>query len=120
MTAGEAAPGRTYAVPFDGVWRIAVSLADGGLRGWRLEAADDGTGVIAARREAAFLRREVEVSIQIGLDENAQTRVDLETHGAGSRADARAERGAVARFLARLDAEVERAAEAARAPTWSS
>lgn len=120
MTPGETAPGRTYAVPFDGVWRIAVSLADGRLRGWRIETADDGTGVIAARRGAAFLRREVEVSIRIGLDENAQTRVDVETRDGGGRADARAGRRAVARFFARLDAELERAAEAARAPTWSS
>jgi len=120
MIAEDDRPDRTYAVPFDGIWRIAVSLAEGGLAGWRLTRADDGSGVIEARREQALLRREVVVRIRIGLDENAQTRVDLDAHGVEGREEPRACRRAIAQFLERLDAKVSRAADANRAPTWSS
>jgi hypothetical protein len=120
MTAADVRPDRTYTVPFDGVWRIAVSLAEGGLPGWRLMRADDRSGVIDARREPAFLRREVVVRVRIGLDDNAQTRVELEAHGVDGREEPRAARHAIACFLDRLDADVSHAAEAPRAPTWSS
>ncbi len=116
--------GRTYAIPFDRVWKAAIALADGGMEGWRLEGADDGKGVITARRDGALLRREADVRIEVGLDENAQTRVSLEARAADGRVDGRPGRRAIALFLGRLDEALglaaPRAADAAGAPTWSS
>lgn len=125
MTASEdATPGRTYAIPFDAVWKAALALADGGLGGWHLLEADDGRGVIRARRDAALLRRGMDVRIDVGLDENAQTRVGLEALPVEGRGDARLGRRTIAAFVARLDAvlgaEGSHIGDPSRAPTWSS
>lgn len=69
--------GRTYAIPFERVWRAAVALADGGMQGWRLLAADASSGVIEAEATSRVLRRRSSVHIRVALDANAQTRVDL-------------------------------------------
>jgi hypothetical protein len=124
MTAPEREkPRRTYAIPFDDVWKAALALADGGLPGWRVVDADDRGGVIVARRAGGLLRREAEIHVRVGLDENAQTRVDVEARGAAG-GEARPERRTVALFVARLDVAVDRrtlrAGDAERAPTWSS
>lgn len=71
--------GRTYAIPFDEVWNASLQLADGGLRRWRLLEADDEEGVIRAEATSPVLRRVSDARIRIGLDENAQTRVDALT-----------------------------------------
>jgi hypothetical protein len=67
--------GRTYAIPFEGVWQASLRLAGGGLHGWTLLSSDDHNGVIEtqARRLGGAL---YDVMIQVRLDENAQTRVD--------------------------------------------
>jgi len=70
--------GRTYAIPFETVWRAAVGLAEGGLLGWRILSADANAGVIDAEATSRVLRRRSSVRIQVTLDEDAQTRVDLE------------------------------------------
>lgn len=95
--------GRTYAIPFDTVWRAAVAIVDGGARGWRIVDSDDQAGVIHARRTGIFLRRVREVHVRIGLDENGQTRVHVD-------GDRRAGR----LVMRRLDAQL------AGAPVWSS
>ena len=71
--------GRTYAIPFDDVWNASLHLVEGGLRRWRLLEADDEKGVIRAEATSPVLRRVSEARIRIGLDENAQTRVDALT-----------------------------------------
>lgn len=70
--------GRTYAIPFETVWRAAVRLAEGGLPGWRVLGADANAGVIEAEATSRVLRRRSFVRIEVTLDEDAQTRVDLE------------------------------------------
>lgn len=70
--------GRTYAIPFETVWRAAVALAEGGLPGWSILGADANSGVIDAEATSRLLRRRSAVRILVSLDENAQTRVDLE------------------------------------------
>lgn len=67
--------GRTYAVPFEAVWQAALRLTDDGLPGWSRLHADDHAGVIRATvRSRTNARHDVE--IRIGLDPDAQTRVD--------------------------------------------
>lgn len=69
--------GRTYAIPFDRVWTVALAMCGGGLPRWSLVSADDREGVIVARALTRLFRRASDVRVKIGLDENGQTRVDL-------------------------------------------
>lgn len=95
--------GRTYAIPFERVWRAAVALADGGLMRWSLTAADDMAGVIHAQWTTFPLRRISDVRIEIRLDANAQTRVDVRARSRGGRGDLGANARAIGFFLRRLD-----------------
>lgn len=116
--------GRTYAISFDRVWTAAVSLAGGGIKRWTLLEADDEEGVILARWESWPWRRVAEVRIDVGLDPNAQTRVDLRSRSQGDRGVLGGNRRAIGRFLRRLDASLQahpaQILDATRAPTWSS
>lgn len=98
--------GRTYAIPFDRVWTAALSLA-GEQRGWSVLRADDQSGEIFAEVSARLLPFIDDVKIRIGLDEDAQTRVDLSAHRRGGKADLGANARRVARFLKRLDRSLE-------------
>lgn len=69
--------GRTYAIPFEKVWQGLLGLGGGGLKGWVIESADDQHGLIRATVRGGALRPEIAVRIDVGLDENGQTRVDL-------------------------------------------
>jgi len=114
--------GRTYAIPFDDVWRAATSLASGTLRGWMLLSADDQEGVIEASTRTRLLGFRGEVRIEIGLDENAQTRVDAQSISMTRRGDLGRSRRALARFFRELDralsAEPSKILDATRAPAW--
>jgi len=68
--------GRTYAIPFEDVWRATLDLINSELRYWRLVSNDDEEGIIRARVEGRVERLNSVVTIRIGLDPNAQTRVD--------------------------------------------
>jgi hypothetical protein len=99
--------GRTYAIPFDRVWKAAKALADGGLRGWTLTRDDDREGVIEADSLTWPGKKRDEVTITVRLDENAQTRVDVScrrTEGAPAR---RRHPRIIGRFLKRLDQAVK-------------
>jgi hypothetical protein len=104
--------GRTYAVPFEDVWRAALNLAGGGQRGWRLVSADDHEGVIVAEATTPLLRFVDDVTILISLDENAQTRVDVRSASRRGKRDFGTNARRIAGFLKRLDRRVvaERAA----------
>lgn len=100
--------GRTYAIPFEDVWRNLTAAADGGLRGWRLVSANDQRGRIRAKATVHFGRAIAKVDIDVGLDEDGQTRVDARAVVPDRRADF----GACARRLhglfTALDAALER------------
>jgi hypothetical protein len=116
--------GRTYAISFERVWTASLALASGGLRRWQLLKADDEQGVILARWQSWPWRRVADVRIDIGLDRNAQTRVDLRSRSRGERGDLGANARAIGRFLRRLDQAVEahpaQILDARGTPTWSS
>lgn len=99
--------GRTYAIPFDAVWRAASDLADGGLRGWSLITADDYDGVIHAESRTLLLRFVDDISIRIHLDENAQTRVDARSASRKGKADFGTNARRVARFMRALDRRLQ-------------
>ena len=113
--ADERLRGRTYAVPFEDVWQAALALASGGLRGWRMLTADDHEGVITAEAERSFPRALDDITIDVRLDENAQTRVDARAAPRNGRADFGRNARRLGHLFRSLDAEVERAAARRRA-----
>ncbi len=99
--------GRTLGVPFDRVWNEARGLADG-LRGWRVLEADDYEGVIKAEARTLLFGRMGDVVITIGLDENAQTRVDLKSSSRKGGGDLGTNARRIGKFLRRLDRALDR------------
>ncbi|MDH3271392.1 MAG: DUF1499 domain-containing protein [Gemmatimonadota bacterium] len=98
--------GRTYAIPFEDVWQASTSLARD-LRGWNVVSADDRAGRIDAIARSVVLGRETEVVISVGLDENAQTRVDLSAETrTRHRGDFGRSRRLIGRFTTKLDANL--------------
>jgi hypothetical protein len=95
--------GRTYAIPFEAVWQAATKLASGGLLGWTLWVADDQEGVIEASTSPPWVAA-ADVHVRIGLDENAQTRVDLTSTSRTERGDWGRSRRNIGKFVRRLDA----------------
>jgi hypothetical protein len=114
--------GRTYAIPFDRVWHAARGLAEGGLRGWTLARADDREGVLEATRTTWPPRREDEILVHVRLDENGQTRVDLECRRAGAGGPARRHARIIDRFVHTLDktlhASPTERLDPTRRPAW--
>ena len=95
--------GRTYAIPFELVWQAARTLANGGLRGWKLIDSDDYEGIINAEVRTLVLRYVDDVRIRVYLDEDAQTRVDIESRSRKGSADFGANARRAARFMRALD-----------------
>lgn len=95
--------GRTYAIPFEDVWQAATKLAGGGLRGWTVWLADDQQGLIEASTNPPLVAA-ADVHVRIGLDENAQTRVDLTSTSRTERGDWGRSRRNIGKFIRRLDA----------------
>ena len=114
--------GRTYAIPFEDVWQASLGLCGGGLRGWSVLSADDQRGVIEAISKTLVLGREDDVRVEIQLDENAQTRVDLWSAAHKDRANLGRNRRLIGRFLRRLDrrlaAKPEQILDPTRMPEW--
>ncbi|MGQ0814602.1 MAG: DUF1499 domain-containing protein [Gemmatimonadota bacterium] len=100
--------GRTYAVPFEQVWQAALALTSGGLRGWRLVQSDDYKGVIQAEAHTFFLRFVDDVLITVKLDENAQTRVDMQSRSRRGGADFGTNARRIGRFFHVLDHKLKR------------
>lgn len=116
--------GRTYAIPFERVWTAALALADGGAGRWAVQRADDEDGVIEARFTTLVFRSHDDVRVDVGLDENGQTRVDLAWTTASRRPALGRGRRVVGDFVRKLDAALEAAPEeildASRTPTWTA
>lgn len=104
--------GRTYAVPFEHVWRAAVTLADGGLSRWSLLSADDYEGILHAKAHTLVRKRVSDVTVRISLDQDAQTRVDARSASREGRVDFGLNARRLARFFKHLDARVEEARRA--------
>ncbi|MDZ7780852.1 MAG: hypothetical protein U5R14_13105 [Gemmatimonadota bacterium] len=115
--------GRTYAIPFDRVWKAARGLADGGLRRWSLVRDDDREGTLEARSRTWPLGRVDEVMVSVGLDENGQTRVDLRCRRIGDQVVQRRHPRLVRTFFARLDRALGATAadvlDPTRPPPWA-
>ena len=94
--------GRTYAIPFEAVWRACMSLVEK-RGGWRLLQADDLVGFIRVRCTTFVLRFEGDLEIRIGLDEHALTRVDLRSRSLKGRSDLGLNTRRVGRFFRKLD-----------------
>lgn len=94
--------GRTCAIPFETVWQAARRIADGGIRGWSLQRADDQEGVIHATSRS-LRGAEHDIVIRISLDENAQTRVDASAASRKPTTDFGAASRRVLRFFRELD-----------------
>ncbi len=104
---------RTYAVPFERVWQASLSLATS-RRGWQVLAADDVQGRI--RVEARTLLHFVhDVLIDVTLDENGQTRLDMTSSSRTGKADFGKNARRIGRFLRRVDRELARRRPAPRA-----
>jgi hypothetical protein len=101
--------GRTYAVPFDTVWRAALGLVDGGLRGWSVLGADDEEGVIEGAIHGRLRRFNSAVTIRISLDRDAQTRVDGLAASVTGQADLGTNARRLGRFFRSLDQSIESA-----------
>jgi hypothetical protein len=95
--------GRTYAIPFEQVWQASLFLANGGLRRWQIIRSDDYDGVIEAEAKTLLLRFTDDVRIHIYLDQDAQTRVDVESRSRKGSADFGSNARRVSRFLRALD-----------------
>jgi hypothetical protein len=95
--------GRTYAIPFEQVWQAALALANGGLRRWKITDSDDYEGIINAEAKTLVWRFIDDVTIRVYLDENAQTRVDVESNSRKGGADFGTNARRVTRFLRALD-----------------
>jgi hypothetical protein len=108
--ADERLQGRTYAVPFDEVWTASLRLVDGGLSGWKLVEADDEEGIIRGLIHGPLRGSESALTLRIGLDADAQTRVD----GLSASTVGRADLGANARRLGRFFKALDRALAGAR------
>lgn len=112
-TAPEAADprlrGRTYAIPFDAVWRAAIDLA-GDLRGWTIVSTDDYEGTITAEATTLVMRFVDDVTIRIRLDENAQTRVDMRSASRKGVGDFGTNTRRIARFMRLLDRRLQKRA----------
>lgn len=68
--------GRTYAIPFDRVWNEVLDLVASRPR-WTKTRADDETGVVEVVAETLVFRISDDVRIDVSLDSNGQTRVDV-------------------------------------------
>lgn len=99
--------GRTYAISFDRVWTACHQLAGGGLRGWSIEHADDQTGKILAVSRSLLFPRICDVRVRVSLDEDAQTRVDVDCVARETRRDLGRSSRTIRRFVRALDRALE-------------
>jgi len=94
--------GRTYAIPFDDVWTAALSLAAERPR-WTVMRADDQRGVIEAEARTRVFGFVDDLTVRIGLDGNAQTRLDMTSTSRRAKGDLGTNARRIARFLQLLD-----------------
>ena len=94
--------GRTYAIPFDRVWRDCLELVSKRSR-WELLHTDDLAGIIRVRCTTPVFRFKDDLEIGVLLDENGLTRVDLRSRSITGRRDLGVNARRIGSFLFRLD-----------------
>ena len=101
--------GRTYAIPFDTVWQAALSIGGGGIRGWSIVRTNDQHGVLELLVQPGIgpHSKHVDVRVDIGLDQNAQTRVDMRAVSRTGRGDMGRTKRLAHRFFTHLDQRLE-------------
>jgi hypothetical protein len=91
------------------------------MKGWSILSSDDQRGVIEAVAQTS-LRGEDDVRVEIGLDENAQTRVDVWAASQKNRRTFGRNRRAIGKFLRtldqRLDAGPDKILDPTATPAW--
>ena len=116
--------GRTYAIPFERVWSQALAVIQSELPRWKLLTHDDQKGVILAEARTAVLRRDVDIHIKIGLDDNGQTRVDVRTALRSAHGDLGATTRLIAALLGHLDRRLAagptQILDPTRPPRWTA
>jgi uncharacterized protein (DUF1499 family) len=98
--------GRTYAIPFEEVWRASLDLVDGGLPRWELVEADDQEGLIRGVAHGRMERFTSDITLRITLDRDAQTRVDATAASRVGRADLGANARRLHRYFTTLDRRI--------------
>lgn len=98
--------GRTYAIPFEEVWRASNELVGGSLKRWDRIEADDEEGVIRGVARGRIERFTSAITIRITLDEDAQTRVDALAASRSGRSDLGSNARKLHRFFTALDARI--------------
>ncbi len=111
--------GRTYAIPFEKVWTAALRVAEEQMRGWTTLSKNDESGLIHVRSRTLVWKQVDDVHVSISLDENAQTRVDLEAGPRTGGNDFGRNARRIGVFLRKLDAALDPAPGQILDPTAS-
>ncbi len=98
--------GRTYTIRFEDVWQASMRVCGGGLLGWSIGRADDQRGIIEALAKVPLIGSETDVHVQVGLDQQGQTRVDAVAVSRGEKGDWGRTRRLIGKFSRALDAEL--------------
>ena len=98
--------GRTYAIPYERVWTAALALAGTSAR-WTVVRANDELGEITAEARTRFLGFVDDVTVHIGLDADAQTRVDVISQSRTGKTDFGVNARRVGRFFRALDTALD-------------
>jgi hypothetical protein len=99
--------GRRYAIPFDRVWAAALKLIEEGGSRWVILEANDQAGFIRAEAETFLFRFVDDVLVQIGLDVDAQTRVDVTSRSRKGKTDLGTNGRRIRKFLRALDGALD-------------
>ncbi len=96
--------GRTYAIPFDRVWTVALLLAAERMPRWSVYSWNDRNGTIQANASGRFSKVPDDVRIVVTLDAYGQTRLDMSVQ---SRKGTRSAAKRITEFLTALDEALE-------------
>lgn len=94
--------GRTYAIPFDQVWRACLDQVERHRR-WTLLQANDLEGYVRVKCQSLVLKFIDDFEIRITLDENAMTRIDIKSRSRKGKVDLGTNARRIGRFFRRLD-----------------
>ena len=98
--------GRRYAIPYHRVWMEALGLVNNRGPKWTTVEADDQGGRLRADVAAAPFGPVGDVEIRIGLDSDAQTRVNMTSRSRSARWDLGANARRIRSFFRDLDSRL--------------